>query len=51
MSARTMEEALSALPTSTCEVIISDIGLPDGDGWLLLEKLREASVPLPISPS
>ncbi len=42
-----MEEALTAIPAAACEVLISDIGLPDGDGWLLLNKLRETSSALP----
>src|SRR5260221_3917895 len=37
--ARDMETALREVPNSRCDVLISDIGLPDGDGWLLLEKL------------
>jgi two-component system CheB/CheR fusion protein len=34
-----MEAALREIPKSMCDVLISDIGLPDGDGWLLLERL------------
>jgi len=37
--AREMEAALREIPESKCDVLISDIGLPDGDGWLLLERL------------
>jgi DNA-binding response OmpR family regulator len=37
--AREMGTALLEIPDSKCDVLISDIGLPDGDGWLLLEKL------------
>lgn len=44
-SAKTMEEALAALPKADCEVLISDIGLPDGDGWELLERVE---LPHPI---
>lgn len=47
ISARTMEEALAALPAAGCEVLISDIGLPDGDGWQLLQKLHEMPGPHP----
>lgn len=44
-SARTVKAALEALPTADCDVLISDIGLPDGDGW---ELLRRAQLPRPI---
>jgi CheY-like chemotaxis protein len=37
--AREMAAALREIPESRCDVLISDIGLPDGDGWLLLEQL------------
>jgi len=39
-SATTMREALSAIPDSGCDVLISDIGLPDGDGWELMRRLE-----------
>ena len=45
LSAKSMTEALTALPTADCEVLISDIGLPDGDGW---ELLRNAQLPRPV---
>ncbi len=44
-SAVTVTGALAALPDADCEVLISDIGLPDGSGWELMERL---SVPRPI---
>jgi CheY-like chemotaxis protein len=47
VSARTMEGALTALPEANCEVLISDIGLPDGDGWQLLQRLRDVTMTLP----
>jgi DNA-binding response OmpR family regulator len=34
-----MGTALREIPNSNCDVLISDIGLPDGDGWQLMEKL------------
>jgi two-component system CheB/CheR fusion protein len=34
-----MNAALRVIPELKCDVLISDIGLPDGDGWVLLEKL------------
>jgi two-component system CheB/CheR fusion protein len=39
LSARNMQDALAALPAAGCDVLISDIGLPDGDGWELLHTL------------
>jgi two-component system CheB/CheR fusion protein len=36
-----MATALWEIPNSRCDVLISDIGLPDGDGWQLIEKLGE----------
>ncbi|HET9373342.1 MAG TPA: response regulator [Chthoniobacterales bacterium] len=39
MVARDMETAFREIPKSRCDVLISDIGLPDGDGWVLLERL------------
>ncbi len=46
-TAATMQEALKMVPVSDCDVFISDIGLPDGDGW---ELLRRARFPHPIYP-
>ena len=37
-SANSMAGALAALPDSPCDALISDIGLPDGDGWQLMEQ-------------
>jgi DNA-binding response OmpR family regulator len=36
-----MATALREIPNSLCDVLISDIGLPDGDGWQLMEKLGD----------
>jgi CheY-like chemotaxis protein len=47
LTAQTVAEALAELPSANCEVLISDIGLPDGTGWELLEKAR---LPRPIYP-
>ena len=40
LTAESMTEALNALPQSNCDVLLSDIGLEDGDGWELLRRLR-----------
>jgi CheY-like chemotaxis protein len=41
LSAATLQHALAALPEARCDVLISDIGLPDGNGWELMTKLGE----------
>jgi two-component system CheB/CheR fusion protein len=37
----TLTEALAVLPDADCDVLISDIGLPDGDGWELMVRLGD----------
>ena len=38
ISACSQTEALERLPATPCDLLISDIGLPDGNGWELLER-------------
>jgi len=40
-TAATMKEALAAATENTFDLVITDIGLPDGDGWELMRQLRE----------
>lgn len=40
-TASNMTDALRAIPASRCEVLISDIGLPDGNGWDLMALLQQ----------
>ena len=42
-SAATLAEALERWPASASEVLISDLGLPDGSGWELLGRLPSES--------
>jgi two-component system CheB/CheR fusion protein len=46
-----MATALLEIPKSHCDVLISDIGLPDGDGWQLMEKLGDNRPPFAIAMS
>jgi two-component system CheB/CheR fusion protein len=46
-----MATALREIPDSRCDVLISDIGLPDGDGWQLIEKLQKNRPPFAIAMS
>jgi CheY-like chemotaxis protein len=41
-SAATMAEALERWPASGSDVLVCDVGLPDGSGWELLGLLRPA---------
>ena len=40
-SAPSLGEALAELPSARCDVLISDIGLPDGNGWELMTQLGD----------
>jgi CheY-like chemotaxis protein len=40
-SATTLTETLEKLPDADCDVLISDIGLPDGNGWELMARLGD----------
>lgn len=46
-SARDMTSALEDLKSVPVDVLISDIGLPDGDGWELMRRVKETG-PLPF---
>jgi two-component system CheB/CheR fusion protein len=50
-SASTVEEALLTVPQTDCDVLISDIGLADGNGWDLLERLHLPAHVYPIAMS
>jgi two-component system CheB/CheR fusion protein len=43
-SARSKAESIARLAGRPCDVLISDIGLPDGNGW---ELLQQAPAPKP----
>jgi DNA-binding response OmpR family regulator len=46
-----VESALAALAESPCEVLISDIGLPDGSGWHLMKRAGSTSFSFAIAIS
>ena len=50
-TAQTVAEALRELPAKSPDVLLADLGLPDGDGWSLLEQLGSARPPLAIAMS
>ena len=39
LSARSKAEALREIPRANCHVLISDINLPDGKGWDLIQEV------------
>jgi CheY-like chemotaxis protein len=41
-SARSKAEALKKIPQANCHVLISDINLPDGNGWEILEEIENS---------
>lgn len=49
LSARNMAAALKILSTTPVDVLICDIGLPDGDGWQLMKQLKAMNRPLPFA--
>ena len=50
-SAANVTQALEQIPGYACDVLISDIGLPDGNGWELLTSLGEDRPPYAIAMS
>lgn len=50
-TAQTCADALRALPLKPRDVLLTDLGLPDEDGWLLLEKLGASRPPVAIAMS
>jgi CheY-like chemotaxis protein len=50
-SAPTLAGALKAMPATNCDVLISDIGLPDGNGWDLMTRLGADRPPYAIAMS
>jgi two-component system CheB/CheR fusion protein len=50
-SAATVADAAAAIPAARCDVLISDIGLPDGTGWDLMTRLDSSRPPYAIAMS
>ena len=49
--AETFAGTLRALPSKPRDILLADLGLPDGDGCSLLEKLGAARPPVAIAMS
>jgi two-component system response regulator QseB len=45
---RRLTESLDALQTAAPDIVVLDLGLPDGDGITLLKRLRREKNPLPV---
>ena len=50
-AAATMSDALDAAGSGEFDVLISDIGLPDGNGWELLTSLGDRAPPYAVAMS
>ena len=50
-SAPSLAGALDAMPAARCDLLISDIGLPDGNGWDLMTRLGDDRPPYAIAMS
>ncbi len=50
-SARTKQEALSKIPEANCNVLLSDIGLSDGNGWDVIREIGERRPQIAIAMS
>jgi CheY-like chemotaxis protein len=44
LCSESMHGGIQLLGQDACDVLLSDIGLPDGDGWKLLEATNSSSV-------
>lgn len=51
LSATSLQDALKRIPGSHCDVLFSDIGLPDGTGWDLLSRLGRDHPPYAVAMS
>lgn len=49
--AQSMAEALEIIPYGAWDLLISDIGLPDGNGWELMKRLGDSRPPNAIAMS
>jgi CheY-like chemotaxis protein len=50
-SARTKAEAVKTIPQGQYDVLISDIGLSDGNGWDLIREIGDFRPPIAIAMS
>jgi CheY-like chemotaxis protein len=45
MTSRNMKQAIETITATPIHVLISDIGLPDGDGWELMKEAQKINPP------
>ena len=48
MTASSGQDALGALQTATVDVVLSDVSMPNGDGFFLLEEVQRQWPSLPV---
>jgi two-component system OmpR family response regulator len=48
LTAKSGKEALHMLYTADPNLVISDVSMPEMDGWLFLDRLREAEMNVPV---
>jgi len=51
VSAGTAADALAALPASRADILVSDIGLPEMDGYDLIQRVRGSAPPMSGVPA
>lgn len=48
LKANSGNEALKILDNQQCDLIISDLDMPDGDGYFLLDQINKSKIATPV---